>query len=160
MFRKPNHSVFSLASSLLLLSTLAMSSWVSAQTKNENNACGGSSTVDAMGPETAKLSREFLARLQSAVRANDKRQIAGMISYPLLVIRSGRRSRIQQRNTFLANYDQIFSAPIRHAILQQSPQCLFGNDRGAMVGNGEVWFTEEQGGGMKIITINESASSM
>jgi hypothetical protein len=160
MFRKPNSPAFSLASSLLLLSTLTMNSSVSSQTKNGNNVCGGNSTVDALGPETAKLSRDFLVRLQSAVRANDKRQIAGMISYPLLVIRSGRRSRIQQRNTFLTNYDQIFTAPIRNAILHQSAQCLFGNDRGAMVGNGEVWFTEVQGGGMKIITINESASSM
>jgi hypothetical protein len=160
MLRKRNRSAFCLASCVFVLSIVAMPFSLSPQVRNGSQACGGNSTVDAMGASTAKLSRDFLAQLQSAVKANDKRQIAGMISYPLLVIRSGKQTRIQQRKTFVANYDQIFTAPIREAILHQSAQCLFGNDRGAMVGRGEVWFTEQQGSGMKIITVNESASSM
>jgi hypothetical protein len=81
-----------------------------------------------------------------------------MISYPLLVLRSGKRTRIRQKRAFLASYGQIFTSPVRDAVLHQTAQCLFGNSSGAMVGNGEVWFREQAPGQWKIITINESAS--
>lgn len=123
-------------------------------------ACGGNSTVDTQGAQFAEQSRDFLARLQMAVMANDKTEIAGMISYPLLVIHDGTRTRIGGRAAFLGAFNEIFDAPIRSAILDQSAACLFGNDRGAMVGSGEVWFSGAGRGGMKIITINPSASTL
>jgi hypothetical protein len=46
---------------------------------------------------------------------------------------------------------------VRQAIGQQSAKCLFGNYQGAMIGNGEVWFSQQQRGGMKIITVNPTA---
>ena len=82
-----------------------------------------------------------------------------MISYPLLVLRSGKRTHIQKKQAFLANYGLIVTDPVRNAILHQTAQCLFGNSSGAMVGNGEVWFREQAPDQWKIITINESASA-
>ena len=43
---------------------------------------------------------------------------------------------------------------VREAILKQSQECLFGNDQGVMIGNGQIWFQPEPSGKMKIITIN------
>jgi hypothetical protein len=76
-----------------------------------------------------------------------------------LVLRSGKRTRIQKEQAFLANYNLVFTDPVHAAILHQSSQCLFGNSTGAMVGNGEVWFREQAPDQWKIITINESASA-
>jgi hypothetical protein len=118
--------------------------------------CEGS-TVDTQGPKTARAARAFLAELQAAVQANDKEKIAGMISYPLNFIHDGRRSRIRDKQTFLARYNNIFTEHIRKTILRQSAHCLFGNYQGEMIGDGEVWFSEMDNGSVKIITVNPSA---
>jgi hypothetical protein len=130
-----------------------------AQAGASQQACGGSSTVDALGSETATSARAFLAQLQAALQSNNHDQVAEMISYPLLVLRSGKRTRIKQKQAFVANYGVIVTAPVRDAVLHQTAQCLFGNSSGAMIGNGEVWFREQAPNQWKIITINETASA-
>lgn len=115
-----------------------------------------SSTVDTQGPKTAKTARAFLAELQQAVRANDRKKIADMISYPLNFIHEGKRTRIRNKQTLLTRYDSIFTEHIRKAILQQSAHCMFGNYQGEMIGNGEIWFNEMDDGSVKIITVNTS----
>jgi len=130
-----------------------------AQAGGGTQACGGNSTVDALGEKPAASARAFLAQLQAAVQSNNKEEIAGMISYPVLVLRSGKRTHIQKKQAFLADYGLIFTDPVRDAILHQTAQCLFGNSSGAMVGNGELWFREQAPGQWKVITINESATA-
>ncbi|HVW76076.1 MAG TPA: hypothetical protein VHB45_00585 [Alloacidobacterium sp.] len=120
--------------------------------------CDGS-TVDEQGAQTAKKARAFLADLQAAMRHDDRKKIADMVSFPVNVIYEGKRVRIRNRQTFLARYDRIFTAHLRKAILDQSAHCLFGNANGEMIGNGEVWFSELGDGSVKIITLNPSVGS-
>jgi len=148
-----------LVQSILLLAICSAPSLLGAQAGGGNPACGGNSTVDALGVKTAASARAFLDQLQAGVQSNNKEQIAGMISYPLLVLRSGKRTHVQRKQAFLTNYGLIVTDPVRDAILHQTAQCLFGNSSGAMVGNGEVWLREESPGQWKIITINESATA-
>jgi hypothetical protein len=129
------------------------------QVDGGTQACGGSSTVDALGEKTAAGARAFLAQLQAAVQSNNKEQIAEMVSYPLLVLSSVKRTHIAKKQAFLSNYSLIFTDPVRDAILHQTAQCLFGNSSGAMVGNGELWFVEQAPDQWKIVTINESATA-
>jgi hypothetical protein len=157
--RNPRSRLFRLALvQTVLVVVCAAPGLLEAQAASGTQACGGNSTVDILGAKTAMSARAFLAQLQAAVQSNNKEQIEGMISYPLLVLRSGKRTRIRQKQAFLASYGQIFTTPIRDAILHQTAQCLFGNSSGAMAGSGEVWFREQAPGQWKIITINESAS--
>ena len=148
---------FSFQLGLVLTTLLVM--LCAAPLQLEAQACGGSSTVDALGEKTAAGARAFLAQLQAAVQSNNKDQIAEMIGYPLLVLSSVKRTRIAKKQAFLANYSLIFTDPVRDAILHQTAQCLFGNSSGAMVGNGEVWFVEQAPDQWKIVTINESATA-
>jgi hypothetical protein len=113
-----------------------------------------SSTVDTQGADIAKASRAFLAQLQDAVRANDKQKIADMISYPLNVNYGTKRTRVRTKSAFLAQYDSIFTTQIRKDVLSQSAQCLFGNDNGTMVGNGDLWFSGIDNGPVKIYAVN------
>lgn len=131
---------------------------VQAQNASDPQACPGS-TIDNQGADVAKMSRAFLAELQTAVHDGDKTKVASVISYPLMVIHGSRRTRIKTKTEFLAKYDTIFDANVQKAIAQQSAKCLFGNYQGAMIGNGEVWFSQQQDGSMKIITVNSTASS-
>ena len=148
-----------LVPALLLVMVCAAPLQFEGQAGAGTQACGGNSTVDALGEKTATSARAFLAQLQAAVQSNNKEEIAGMISYPGLDLRSGKRTHIQKKQAFLADYGLIFTDPVRDAILHQTAQCLFGNSTGAMIGNGEVWFREEAPDQWKIITINESASA-
>ena len=150
---------FRLLSALVLVMLCAAPLGLEGQAASGTQACAGNSTVDALGAKTAAGARAFLAQLQAAVQSNNKEDVAGMISYPLLVLRSGKRTHIQKKQTFLANYGLIVTDPVRDAILHQTAQCLFGNSSGAMVGNGELWFREQAPDQWKIITINESASA-
>jgi hypothetical protein len=147
---------FALVPSVLLVACAAPR-LLEAQAAGGTQTCGGNSTVDVLGAQTATSARAFFAQLQAAVQANDKEQIGRMISYPLLVLRSGKRTRIRQKQAFLASYAQIVTGPVRDAVLHQTAQCLFGNSSGVMVGDGEIWFREQAPGQWKIITINESA---
>ena len=69
---------------------------VHGQTGSGSQACGGNSTVDTQGAKTAASARAFLAQLQAAVQSNNKEQITEMISYPLLVLYSGKRTHIRE----------------------------------------------------------------
>jgi len=117
------------------------------------------STIDTQGAEVAKASRSFLAELQTAVRANDREKIAGMISYPLNVNYGTRRTRVPNKTALLASYDKVFTEQIRKDILSQSSHCLFGNDNGAMIGNGEVWFSGIDNGPIKVYAINVTVNA-
>ncbi len=141
---------------LLLLVWTALP--VRAQTTPDSQACKGS-TVDLQGADFAQKSRTFLSELQAAVKAEDKAKVAALISYPVLVIRGDRKTHIKTKAEFLNRYDAIFDAHVRQVIAQQSAKCLFGNYQGAMIGDGEVWFREQQNGTMKIVTVNSTAGS-
>jgi len=156
--RRPIHyrvSGIHLAGLLLLIWTALP---MGAQTTPDSGACKGS-TVDLQGADFAQKSRTFLSELQSAVKAEDKAKVAAMISYPLLVIRGDRKTHIKTKAEFLSQYPVIFDTHVRQAIAQQSSKCLFGNYQGAMIGDGEVWFREQQNGTMKIVTVNSPADS-
>ena len=148
-----------IAPAILLIMICSIPSLLEAQAGASQRACGGSSTVDILGAKTATSARAFLDQLQAALQSNNKEQVAEMISYPLLVLRSGKRTRIRQKQAFVTNYGLIVTAPVRDAVLHQTAQCLFGNSSGAMIGNGEVWFSEQAPDQWKIITINQSATA-
>lgn len=129
---------------------------VVARPASQGNGCQGS-TVDILGPGVAKKYRAFLSDLKVAVGNGEKTKVASMISYPLLFIHGGRKTHVRDKAAFLNGYNTIFTAHVRQTIAQQSEKCLFGNDTGAMVGTGEVWFTELTNGSVKIITVNSTA---
>lgn len=128
-----------------------------AQATPPKRDCQGS-TVDSQGEDVARKSRAFLAELQAAVHKGDKAKVAGLISYPLLVIHGSNKTRVRTQAQFLNRYDSIFDAHVRQAIAQQSAECLFGNYQGTMIGDGEIWYREQESGAMKIITVNTSTS--
>ena len=124
-----------------------------AAAQTSSDTCKGS-TVDLQGEDIAQKSRAFLSELQAAVGKGEKANVAAMISYPLLVIHGNAKTRIRSEQQFLSRYDSIFDAHVRQAIADQSAKCLFGNYQGTMIGDGEVWYREQNDGTMKMITVN------
>jgi hypothetical protein len=114
----------------------------------------GHSTVADFSPGLEPKANAFLASLKAAVKAQDKHKVAGMVQYPLLVNMSKGHKKMKNAAQFIAEYDRLFTAPIRKAIEEQTPACLFANWQGVMIGDGEVWFEEQPHGSMKIKTLN------
>lgn len=85
---------------------------------------------------------EFVNRLKVATKANDKEWISEVISCPLSIsLENGDRLQIETEADFVENYEFIFNANVKEAILRQEIADLFFNWQGLMIGRGQVWIT-------------------
>lgn len=84
----------------------------------------------------------FFQRLQGAVKAGDKAQLASMVSYPLRTSQHGQRVNLRNRQQFLQAYSQLFTPAIVCAIEAAKPSDVWGNYQGFMVGQGVIWWDE------------------
>ena len=82
----------------------------------------------------------FLAKFQDALKSNNRDTVAHLVNYPLLVGNTVGQRHIRSRAQLLANFDLIFTPPIRAAILKGTPDDVWGNYRGFMIGDGVIWF--------------------
>jgi hypothetical protein len=81
----------------------------------------------------------FLAKLQDALKSNNHEAVAALVNYPLLATAGGKRH-IQSRAQLLADFDHIFNPSIRAAILDATPDDVWGNSHGFMIARGAIWF--------------------
>ena len=84
----------------------------------------------------------FLRRLQARIRTNDRAAVAQLVSLPLRVNAAGGARTYRDRRSIERDFDKIFTPRVRQAILAQRPNNIFVRDQGAMIGNGEVWFSQ------------------
>lgn len=117
------------------------------------------SAAKVISPEQANA--RFLAKLQAAVRSNNRGAILRLVGLPLRVNFAGGGRVYRDRKWIERDFDQIFTAKVRNAILAQRPDRLFVRDQGAMIGDGEVWFREScpnsgcsPAGPLRIVAIN------
>ncbi len=123
--------------------------------------CQNSTVEQALGPAAGVAARQFLSQLQAAMAANDKAKIADMVSYPMTQVHNGKPVKIATRAKLLSDFDQIFTPQVRSKIASQSSRCLFGTALGAVIGNGEVWFTQHSANGpFQIITVNSDSGRL
>ena len=116
--------------------------------------CGHSTVEDAWGPVFGSQARLFLAELQRAVQRRDKDSFGRLVHYPVLVLDGNERSEISTAANLTQRYSKIMTPDLKSAILSQTPNCLFANSQGVMIGVGQVWFQQQPDGKMRIITIN------
>lgn len=83
----------------------------------------------------------FFDNLKKAVAAGDKAAVAAMIEYPFQVRIGGKSLKIRDAAHFIADYDQVITAKVKHALQGQTYETLFANWQGVMVGQGEIWFS-------------------
>lgn len=82
----------------------------------------------------------FLAKFQAALKSNDRKAVALLVSYPLLVTGATGRTQVRYRAQLLSGFDGIFTPAVRSAILKATPNDVWGNSRGFMIGDGVIWF--------------------
>jgi hypothetical protein len=83
----------------------------------------------------------FFDQLKRAVAAKDKNAVAGMIKYPVAIHHANDQTILRTRKDFLARYDRIFTPKLVDIVARQDYATLFVRDEGAMIGDGEIWFS-------------------
>ena len=80
--------------------------------------------------------RGFLSSLQAGIAQHDSKSICAMAIDPLPTRVPGR---VRAVDICRRNYAQIFNVRVVNAVRNQKFERLFANDKGVMLGNGEVW---------------------
>ena len=96
--------------------------------------------AEAVSDEAAY--QHFLPKLQAAFERNDRRAIIKLVGLPLRVNFKTGPEVYRDHRSLERDFDRIFTAKVRLAVLGQKPDNLFVRDQGAMVGDGELWFRQ------------------
>jgi hypothetical protein len=85
-----------------------------------------------------------------AVLQGDKRAALQQVQYPLLVFLSKKKLVVHSSSELLHNWNKIFTPEYVACLARGIPHNMFVNYRGAMIGNGEIWFDEKG----HVVTLN------
>lgn len=81
-------------------------------------------------------------KFKEFIDSGNKDELANMVWFPLEVERAGDRIKLYNKEDFLKHYDWIINEDIRNIVASSTPEEIFASWRGAMIGNGEIWFTD------------------
>ncbi len=102
--------------------------------------------------------KAFLADLQTATAAEDKKAVTAMVDYPFKTKVDGKDVTFEKAADLQKAYDEVFTPGVLVAIKSQTYETLFANDMGVMIGSGQVWLSQTGEGeakAVKIIGINQ-----
>lgn len=119
--------------------------------------------LEHVGGVRADAAEAFLLELRRAVGQSNHAEACALIAYPL---RHGDGA-IADAAACEAQYDAIFTVPVRRAIGKQQFDDLFVNQSGAMLGQGEVWFAGRCGSApcqsradLRVTTVNSDPAGL
>lgn len=98
------------------------------------------------GISNSRQFKDFFMEFRNMVKLNDKDQIANYIKYPI--------GKCNNETEFVAHYSEIFTNPVREAVLGQKIRQLFRDQRGVMIGDNVLWF-KQINGKYKIVDIKK-----
>ncbi len=84
---------------------------------------------------------QFLVTLKESIAAKNWRAVAAMVAYPIKVEAAGHQILIRTPDEFLERAEVVLTAKVIKAVESQSYASLFANQRGVMIGEGDVWFS-------------------
>jgi hypothetical protein len=85
--------------------------------------------------------KDFFAKVQKAIVANQQQDAAELMNYPLYSYRGGKTTVIKNKADFLDQYANIFDLGTICAIRTASVNDVWGNWRGFTVNAGAVWWS-------------------
>ena len=102
---------------------------------NRQVAVGKSSplvTIDTYG--------EFLSRLQSALRTDNRRAVSRLVGFPLTVNMDGGAKTYRSRREVESDFDRIFTPAVKAEIVGLKPYALRTRADGRTKGSSKLWF--------------------
>jgi len=90
-------------------------------------------------PDSANV-KNFLARLQDAIRSSNANAVASMVHYPIKVFTKLGGVQIERPNQLIQQFSTIFDSNMRKAILCQKLDELGATEYGVLIANGAIYF--------------------
>jgi len=103
------------------------------------------STWDVAGITDPNGFKKFLIELQTSVLNNNRNKVISSLD----------ANKFAKYNT-LNNYDKLFNKKVIDAFKNINIHQIFRNYQGAMIGNGTVWFKQNNNGTFSIFAINNT----
>jgi len=94
----------------------------------------------------------FAAKFKEAVASNDKNTVAAMVFYPIEATLNGKTVIINNEHEFIRLYADIFDKNLLNKIANSDTHNMFSNYQGVMLGDGEAWFSMENGN-IKVVAV-------
>ena len=134
------------------MTEIALSSTATSLQVAQNSSIDARLEQNGIVPRSAK---DFVAKMRSAAHKNDRSALVALVRFPFTTYDNGRPKVTYHRpQELLRDFNWVFTAKVLKAMRQAEYSRLFVNAQGAMIGNGEVWFDQQQDG-VKIKAINE-----
>lgn len=89
---------------------------------------------------THEIYHHFFDALKDNIIQRHKDKVAAVVRYPLIVQLNGKQVKIQSKQQFIKNYDQIITPKIEQIVKEQQYVGMLSTYRGMAFGNGEIWF--------------------
>jgi hypothetical protein len=106
------------------------------------------------GIKNPQAAKAFIAQMNTAATNDDRQAIAELLHYPFTTYEAGNPIKTYRAPAeLLADFEQVVTPTVLTAMAQATYDDLFANYKGAMIGNGEVWFGQFDEG-IKILAIN------
>lgn len=83
----------------------------------------------------------FFDNFKTQVVAQNKTEVAKLVSYPIKVTLVGKKVQIKTPQQLVKHYDAIFTPELVAVVKAQAYQDLFANYQGLAIGKGQVWFS-------------------
>ena len=109
---------------------------------------------------SALEAKAFLQELQDAVAKSDKAGVGRLVQFPIQVRFPKKNRTIRTESEFEKSYDLLIYPELKDVLSKATPETLFANSNGVMIGRGELWFgrvcadPECLSHGIKVIAIN------
>ncbi len=93
---------------------------------------------------TGRSNKEILTtfyKMQDFIEADKREDLANIINFPIVLSKGESEIKIYSKKQFLQHYDEIINNNIKKIVLNSTPEDIFASWRGAMLGSGEIVFT-------------------
>lgn len=126
---------------------------------NATAQLSGSAPFSSAGT-TAEAVTDFLKRLQSAVAADRRKEVAGLVQYPVPAWTGKKTVNLRSQKELLANYDAIFTPQLKASIAAAKVENSWANWQGVMWEQGRFWLrVTDPGETLRLGTINQPATA-
>jgi hypothetical protein len=105
----------------------------------QNTRLSDSCDLSIIGATDAKSFLAFDKELRAAIAKQDSAAMSVLVKYPLRVNTGRGNISIDDPAALQARFQEIFTAAVRKAIVDQKIEEIFCRDEGAMYGSGQVW---------------------
>ncbi len=82
----------------------------------------------------------FFQKLQAALKADQRPEVAAMIQYPVTIFVHGKQLELPNQEAFLSHYDLAFNSSMLCAIGKATASQVWGNYIGFTFDSGELWW--------------------